>query len=77
MMNLAAYLKSARLSQAQFAELVDVKQPTVHRWINGARPSWDKARDIENATDGKVPVSIWANIQGVSPSSDAPLTEAS
>lgn len=60
MMTLASYLKDSGISQADFALAVGVKQPTVHRWLHGARPSWDKAVRIEQFTEGKVPVSIWA-----------------
>ena len=60
MMTLSAYLKDSKMSQADFASAVGVKQPTVHRWLNGARPSWGKASEIERITSGKVPVAIWA-----------------
>jgi len=63
MMTLSTYLDASKMSQADFASAVGVKQPTVHRWLNGARPSWDKASEIERITGGKVPVAIWANSQ--------------
>jgi len=76
MMDLASYLESTKTSQAAFADLVGVKQPTVNRWLNTtARPTWGTALRIEQVTAGAVPVSSW--VQNSTPSSDAPLSEAS
>ena len=70
MMTLHSYLTGAKISQADFAALVGVKQPTVNRWVNGARPSWEAAAKIEQATSGKVPVGVWVS-QNHSPSTAA------
>ena len=76
MMTLNSYLAHAEISQVEFAAIVGVKQPTVHRWLNGAQPSWKAAARIEDATGGKVAVGIWAKPHCNSPSSTAPLAEA-
>jgi len=68
MSNLASYLRAAQLTQGAFASLLGVSQPTVNRWIKGqSRPTWDKAAEIEKATQGAVPVSAWTD-HTVSPS---------
>ena len=59
MITLSSYLKDAKISQVQFAKIIGVKQPTVHRWLNGARPSWDAAFKIQKATKGKVSIGVW------------------
>ena len=59
MKTLASYLKDAKISQVQFAKIIGVKQPTVHRWLNGARPSWDAAFKIQKATKGEVSIGAW------------------
>lgn len=76
MMTLATYLNTSKVSQAAFAERVGVKQPTVNRWVNGQKPSWEAAALIEKETGGAVPVAVWAGSQSLSPTS-APLSEAS
>ncbi|HBT01626.1 MAG TPA: hypothetical protein DEB47_17620 [Citreicella sp.] len=58
--NLATFLQSSGMTQKAFADAVKVSQPTVNRWLNGAKPSWDKAAEIERVTGGAVPVSAWA-----------------
>lgn len=63
MMTLASYLEESGISQAEFALAVGVKQPTVHRWVHGSRPSWDKAYEIERVTDGKVSIAVWAPVE--------------
>ena len=61
MMNLTQYLKAENLTQAQFAERIKARQSTVSKLCTGEkRPSWDMAARIARATDGKVPVSVWA-----------------
>lgn len=77
MMKLSSYLEDTKTSQADFAALVGVKQPTVNRWVNGARPSLDAAFRIQSATGGKVSVDVWGDTHSISPSSSAPLREAS
>ncbi|WP_081749873.1 helix-turn-helix transcriptional regulator [Roseivivax marinus] len=65
MTRLASYLKETGLTQDAFAQLVNVRQPTVHRWLHGtASPSWKTAAKIEKLTDGAVPVSAWAEASG-------------
>ena len=48
------------MTQKAFADAVSVSQPTVNRWLSGAKPSWEKAAEIERVTGGKVPVTSWA-----------------
>jgi DNA-binding transcriptional regulator YdaS (Cro superfamily) len=74
MMTLASYLNASKISQADFAASVGVQQPTVHRWLHGARPSWDKAALIERVTDGAVPIAAWAHIH--SPSFEPQKTDS-
>jgi len=59
MSTLAEYLKAAGMTQSAFAAAVNVSQPTVNRWLGGAKPSWEKAAEIERITNGAVPVSAW------------------
>ncbi|MHA7870608.1 MAG: helix-turn-helix domain-containing protein [Salipiger thiooxidans] len=60
MITLAQFLKSSGMTQKAFADAVSVSQPTVNRWLSGAKPSWEKAAEIERVTGGKVPVTSWA-----------------
>lgn len=65
MNKLSQHLTATGLTQQAFAEKVNVTQPTVNRWLNGARPSWEKAAEIERVTDGAVPMLSWiASDQG-------------
>lgn len=59
MSHLAQFLKSSGMTQKAFADAVNVSQPTVNRWLGGAKPTWKKAAEIERVTEGKVPVSAW------------------
>lgn len=64
MSKLASYLEQARVSQADFAAALGVKQPTVSRLVNGVqRPSLDLAIAIERVTRGAVPFTSWASEQ--------------
>ena len=67
MMTLDAYLKAHKISQADFAAAIGVKQPTVHRWTRGEKPSLDVAAKIQNETGGEVPVHVWVYSQLTSP----------
>ncbi|WWT39575.1 Cro-like protein [Microcystis phage Mae-JY02] len=62
-MNLASYLEEQNKTQESFAAEIGVKQATVSRLTRGARPSFDLAVKIEQATNGAVPVSAWVNAQ--------------
>lgn len=45
------YIARQNLSQAQFADLVGVKQPSVWEWLNGdSNPSIDSLRKISEIT---------------------------
>lgn len=68
MMTLDAYLKAHKISQADFAAAIGVKQPTVHRWTRGEKPSLDVAAKIQNETGGDVPVHVWVQSQLKNPS---------
>lgn len=62
MMDLTQYLKAENLTQAQFAERVQVRQSTISKLCSGEiRPSWSMAARIERATAGAVPVATWAS----------------
>lgn len=61
MMTLTQYLEAEKLTQAQFAAIVGMNQGTVSKLANGEQfPSWEAAKKIAAATDGMVPVEIWA-----------------
>lgn len=48
---LKTYLERNEISQAQFAQLVGVTQPTVSDWINGRMlPSTDRLVEISRVT---------------------------
>ncbi len=54
-MKLTQYLVQNEISQKKLAELLQVSQPTVHKWLNDkAIPSGKKLVQIERLTDGKV-----------------------
>ncbi|MDG4650087.1 helix-turn-helix transcriptional regulator [Roseibacterium sp. SDUM158017] len=76
MAHLASYLKTSNLTQGAFADALGVSQPTVNRWLKGqAKPSWEKAAEIERVTGGMVPVSAWVSHYS-SPSSEGPEVSA-
>ncbi len=51
MNRLRRYLDDEGLTQAQFAALVGVKQPTVWEWLNGeSKPSADRLIEIAKIT---------------------------
>lgn len=55
-MKLETYITRKGLTQAEFAELADVSQPTISRLLNGVgpRPSWKTLAKIHEATNGAV-----------------------
>ena len=54
-MKLIQYLVQNEISQKKLAELLQVSQPTVHKWLNNkAVPSGKKLVLIERLTDGEV-----------------------
>lgn len=59
MMTLTQYLSDQKLTQAEFAAMIDATQGTVSKLCANRRPSWDLAMKIERVTGGKVPVSVW------------------
>lgn len=64
MMTLPQYLEWKKMTQAQFAARLGVAQGTVSKLCADRRPSWDMAARIESATEGHVPVSVWAGQRG-------------
>ena len=64
MMTLTQYLDAEKLTQAEFARRLGLSQGTVSKLCAGRRPSWELAINIERETAGKVPVSIWAQVEG-------------
>ncbi len=54
-MTIDEYIARKNLTQADFAQMVGVKQPTVHRWIYGKKfPEPRHARKIVEVTQGQV-----------------------
>lgn len=63
-MDLETYLQSTGETQTAFAARVEATVPTINRIIgNQMNPSLALALRIERATDGKVPVAVWADRQ--------------
>jgi DNA-binding XRE family transcriptional regulator len=60
MMTLSQYLNTKNIRQAEFARLIDASQGTVSKLCKDRKPSWELAARIERATDGAVPVAVWA-----------------
>jgi transcriptional regulator with XRE-family HTH domain len=57
---LAAYLSQDGAKQAELAEKVGCKQATISRYKSGERlPDRALAENIDKATDGQVPLSLW------------------
>lgn len=57
---LSDYIKAQSLTREGFAASVGVSDVTVHRWVKGkARPSYDKACEIERATGGEIGVAAF------------------
>lgn len=63
-MNLAQYLEESGRSQSDLAIALGVTQGTVSHWINGrVQIPTDRARAIEQATEGKVtPRDLWPEL---------------
>ncbi|MFB9223554.1 helix-turn-helix domain-containing protein [Paracoccus cavernae] len=60
MQTLKSYLQSSKVTQAEFAASVAVKQGTVSKLISGRiLPSLKLAQRIDAATGGRVPVGSW------------------
>lgn len=54
-MQLTQYLVENQISQKKFSELLDVSQPTVHKWLNKkAIPSGKRLLQIYQLTKGDV-----------------------
>ena len=54
-MKLLQYLVQNEISQKKLAEILQVSQPTVHKWLNNkAIPSGKRIIQIEKLTDGNV-----------------------
>lgn len=57
-MKLADYLKSQRITVAEFAQSIEVDRSTVTRWISGSgdavKPHWHQMAKIAAATGGAV-----------------------
>tara|TARA_Y100001937_G_scaffold18847_1_gene26022 strand:- start:13 stop:201 length:189 start_codon:yes stop_codon:yes gene_type:complete len=54
-MKLTQYLVQNEISQKKLAEILQVSQPTVHKWLNNkAIPSGKRIIQIEKLTDGNV-----------------------
>lgn len=55
-MKLETYLARQGMTQAEFATLSKVSQPTISRLLNGGcpRPSWKTLAKIHTATNGAV-----------------------
>ena len=56
-MDLKTYLETAKKTQAEFAEDLDVTQGLVSQWLRGVtRITAERCRDIERVTNGRVTV---------------------
>lgn len=54
-MNLAQYLVEKQISQKKLAEILEVSQPTIHKWLNNKSiPSGKMLVKIDQITGGKV-----------------------
>lgn len=54
-MKLEAYLKKERMTQREFAKLINVDESTLSHWLKGLhRPSWPAMLNIVNVTNGQV-----------------------
>lgn len=57
---LAAYLKSDGSTQAALADAISKTQAAVSRYATGERfPDSKTARDIDEKTNGAVPLTLW------------------
>jgi DNA-binding XRE family transcriptional regulator len=76
MSTLREYLEKAKITQKDFADIIEVKQATVSRLASQAMlPSLNLALRIELATGGKVPVSEWKSQVSGSVSNTAEAAE--
>jgi len=54
-MKLQLYIEKTNLTKSQFAELANIKAPSLSRWLNGSRtPSPEMMLKIYKITKGKV-----------------------
>lgn len=54
-MRLADWIKKNQLSQDDLGKSIEVKQPSVSRWVNGVmRPSLSRIKKISIFTNGEV-----------------------
>ena len=54
-MHLSEYLIENNLTQQNFADMLNVSQPTVSKWLQGlTRPSWEVIKLITEETEGAV-----------------------
>jgi DNA-binding transcriptional regulator YdaS (Cro superfamily) len=54
-MHIRGYLKKHRMSQAAFAELLEVSQGLVWQWLEGqTKITADRAKQIELKTNGEI-----------------------
>jgi len=54
-MKLEAYLKKERMTQREFAKLINVDESTLSHWLTGLhRPSWPAMFKIVDITNGQV-----------------------
>lgn len=57
---LRSFLESETTTQAAFADAINKTQAAVNRYANGVRfPDANTAREIDAASQGKVPFSVW------------------
>ena len=57
---LSQYLVKNGISQKEFSDLLDVSQPTIHKWLYGkSLPSARKMLAIHTFTKGKVNLQDW------------------
>ena len=63
-MQLFEYMITKEVSQASLAKRIGVSQPTLSRYISGdVLPNVVTALEIQQATQGEVPVEAWLTIK--------------
>lgn len=69
-MKLADYIKGHGMTETSFAELAQMEQPTINRYVRGVRfPSPKNFTKIKTATGGKVNWADWEDSYIPQPSS--------
>lgn len=77
MQTLSQYLKTEKIRQTEFAEMIGTTQGTVSRLCSGTQnPTLDLAQRVEKATGGQVPIVAWPNIAKLAEALSGPAQQA-